>query len=90
MMRSAVFAVAIALPVVAGAQEMMDRTGSISPADPHGIVTERQARNRLAEAGYTAIGALERDSDGVWRTTAMKGDSMMSVSLGEDGTIEDR
>ena len=39
---------------------------------------------------YTAIGALDRDSDGIWRTTAMKGDNMMSVAVNENGEIEDR
>jgi hypothetical protein len=90
MMRNALFAVAIALPVFAGAQDNTDRTGSISRVDPTTIVTEEQARDRLASAGYTAIGTFDRDSDGVWRTTAMKGENMMSVAIAQDGTIEDR
>ena len=90
MMRSALFAAAIALPVVAGAQDTTDQTGSISRVDPDGILTEQQARDRLTEAGYTAIGTLDRDSDGIWRTTAMKDDNMKSVAITENGTIEDR
>jgi hypothetical protein len=90
MMRSALFAAAIALPVVAGAQDTTDQTGSISPVNPQGIMTEEQARNRLEKAGYTAIGTIDRDSEGIWRTTAMKGDNMMSVAVTENGTIEDR
>jgi hypothetical protein len=89
-MRSVLFAAAIALPVVAGAQDPTDQTGSISPTDPGSVVTEQQARDRLAKAGYTAIGTIARDSDGIWRTTAMKGDNMMSVAVSENGTIEDR
>lgn len=87
MIRSALFAVAIALPVIATAQDM-NQTGSINPTSP--MVTEHQARERLLRAGYTAIGSLERDSDGIWRTTAMKGDDMMSVAVNRDGNIEDR
>lgn len=88
MKRSAVFAAAILLPVIAAAQDM-DQTGSITRVDP-AIVTEHRARERLLAAGYTAIGTLDRDSDGIWRTTAMKGDSMMSVAVSRDGEIEDR
>jgi hypothetical protein len=89
MKRSALFAAAIILPAIAAAQEA-DKTGSITPIDPNGVATEQQARDRLATAGYTAIGALDRDSDGIWRTTAMKGDNMMSVAVNENGEIEDR
>jgi hypothetical protein len=89
MKRNALFAAVIALPVIAAAQES-DTTGSITPIDPGSILTEQQARSRLVRAGYSAIGTLSRDSDGIWRTTAMKGDTMMSVSIAEDGTIEDR
>jgi hypothetical protein len=90
MMKSALFAAAIALPVIAGAQDNTDQTGSISPVDPGGILTEQQARDRLSKAGYTAIGTIDRDSDGIWHTTAMKGDNMMSVAITETGAIEDR
>jgi putative membrane protein len=90
MMRSALFAAAIALPVIAGAQDNMDQTGSIIPIDPATILTEEQARDRLAAAGYTAIGTIDRDADGIWRTTAMKGDNMMSVAVTKGGAIEDR
>jgi hypothetical protein len=89
MNKSALFAAVIALPVIAAAQDT-DKTGSITRVDPSNILTEQQARDRLVKAGYTAIGTLDRDSDGNWRTTAMKGDIMMSVAIGEDGTIEDR
>ena len=41
-------------------------------------------------AGYTAIGSIEPGADGVWRTTAMRGANMMSVSVNRDGAIEDR
>ena len=90
MIRSALFAVVIALPVIAAAQDSTDQTGSIKPTDPSRVLTEHQVRERLTNAGYTAIGSIERDADGVWRTTGMKGDNMMSISVNHGGTIEDR
>jgi hypothetical protein len=87
MIRSTLFAAAMMLPLIAAAQ---DRTGSIPAREPRRIVTEQQVRDHLAGAGYTAIGTLDRDADGIWRTTAMKGGNMMAVGVGQDGTIEDR
>lgn len=90
MIRSALFAVVIAVPTVAAAQDAADKTGSINRTDTAVEMTEHQVRNRLAKQGYTAIGSIERDTDGIWRTTAMKGDSMMSIAVNRDGVVEDR
>jgi hypothetical protein len=87
MKKSALFAVAVALPLMAAAQQNPDHTGSIPRTDS---MTEQQVRHKLESAGYTAIGMLERDSEGLWRTTAMKGDDMMSITVSRDGSIEDR
>jgi len=87
MKRSVLLAVAVALPLMASAQQNPDHTGSISPSD---TLTEEQVVDRLKAAGYTAIGTLNLDSEGFWRTTAMKGDAMMSISVNKNGSIEDR
>ena len=87
MKRSALLAVAVALPLMAAAQQDPDHTGSIPKTDS---LTEQQVRDRLTSAGYTAIGTLDLDSEGFWRTTAMKGDDMMSISVNRNGSIEDR
>jgi len=87
MKRSALFAVAVALPLMAAAQQDPNHTGSIPKTES---LTEQQVRDRLASAGYTAIGTLNLDSEGFWRTTAMKGDDMMSISVNRNGSIEDR
>lgn len=87
MKRSALLAVAVALPLMASAQQNPDHTGSIPQT---GNLTEQQVRHRLKIAGYTAIGTLDLDAEGFWRTTAMKGDDMMSISVNRDGSIEDR
>lgn len=87
MRRSAFLAAAVALPLMAAAQQNPDHTGSIPQTES---LTEQQVVRRLEAAGYTAIGTLNLDSEGFWRTTAMKGDDMMSISVNRDGSIEDR
>jgi hypothetical protein len=87
MIRSAMLAVAIVLPLAAAAQQDPGQTDSI-PQKPG--LTEQQVRDRLKTAGYTAIGSLDLDAEGFWRTTAMKGADMMSISVNRDGSIEDR
>lgn len=87
MRKLALLAVAVALPVMAAAQQDPNHTGSIPQTTS---LTEHDVRQRLETAGYTAIGSLERDSEGFWRTTAMKGEEMRSVSVSRDGNIEDR
>jgi hypothetical protein len=90
MMRTALFAVVIGLPAIAAAQDASDQTGSINPANPILSLNEDQVRHCLEKSGYTAIGSLDRDADGIWRTTAMRGDEMMSIAVNRNGLIEDR
>ena len=87
MKSSVLLTVAVALPLMAAAQQNPDYTGSIPQADS---LSEEQVRLKLKSAGYTAIGTLNLDSEGFWRTTAMKGDDMMSISVDSNGSIEDR
>lgn len=89
MMTRALLAAALMLPSVAATQEN-DTTGSIPPAVRSETMSEAQVRDMLASAGYTAIGTLEQDSEGIWRTTAMLGQNMMAVSVTKNGDIEDR
>jgi hypothetical protein len=94
------FAAFLALtPAAAPAQEG-DTTGSINPPVvtpddgnvpvPRNRFTESQVRNRLAAAGYTGIGYLDLDSDGVWRTTAMKEDTLVSLGVDHKGNIVEK
>ena len=87
MIRSALLAVAVLMPLAAAAQQDPGQTGSIPQMSG---LSEEQVRDRLKSAGYTAIGSLDLDAEGFWRTTAMKGDAMMSISVDRDGSIEDR
>ena len=59
MMRSALFALAVALPAIAAAQDTADQTGSINRTDPARVLTEQGVRDRLTRAGYTAIGSID-------------------------------
>lgn len=49
--------------------------------------TEAQAKERIAEAGYTDVGALKLDEQGIWRGTASKGGTSMSVGLDYQGNV---
>ena len=49
--------------------------------------TENQARTRLMEKGYTAVSALKKDKDGVWRGTAMKDSRSVAVGVDYKGDI---
>lgn len=98
MQRQIFFAALLALsPLPALGQ---DTTGSINPSvtDDGDVAvpmagensfTESQVRERLAAAGYSAIGTLDLDTDGIWRTTAMKGDTLVSISFDYQGNIID-
>jgi hypothetical protein len=90
MIRNAMLAAMIALPAMAFAQDASVTTGSINQVDRAHVLSEEQVRDRLARAGYTAIGTLDRDSYGSWRTTAMKGPDMRAVTVDRSGEIEDQ
>lgn len=94
------FAAFLALTPAAALAQEGDTTGSINPSvvtpddsnanapvPGENSFTESQVRARLAEAGYTGIGYLALDSDGVWRTTAMKKDTLVSLGFDYRGNI---
>ena len=49
--------------------------------------TEAQAKERIAEAGYTDVGSLKLDDKGIWRATASKGGKSISVGLDYQGNV---
>ncbi len=49
--------------------------------------TEAQARSRIEEAGFTAVGQLRKDDDGVWRGSATRGGTAMDVALDYRGNV---
>jgi len=49
--------------------------------------TEAQARTRLEENGYSAVSALTKDADGIWRGTATKASKSVQVGVDYKGII---
>ena len=49
--------------------------------------TEAQARTRIEDQGYTNVTGLMKDSQSIWRGTALKSGSSMAVSLDYQGNV---
>ena len=56
-------------------------------AKGHNSFTEAQARERIAKAGYTNIGKLVQNENGLWQATAVKDGKAVSVALDYKGNI---
>jgi hypothetical protein len=68
----------------------MEHTGSIDRVTLEAgknSFTESQARTRIEGAGFTHIGALVLDQQGIWRGTASKGAMTVDVGLDFKGNI---
>ena len=57
------------------------------PAHGRNSFTEDQARGRFAKAGYSRIGKLNKDGNGVWRGFAYRGGKRVSVGLDYKGNV---
>ena len=64
-----------------------DTNNAAAPAEGANSFTEAQARERIAEAGYTDVGPLKMDEKGVWRGTAMKSGASSPVGLDYQGNV---
>ncbi len=49
--------------------------------------TEGQARSAIEGAGYTDVGALTQDAQGVWKGQATKGGAKTTVSVDYKGSV---
>ncbi len=49
--------------------------------------TESQAQARISDAGYTSVGGLKKDGDGIWHGTAMKNGQQVGVWLDYAGNV---
>ena len=52
--------------------------------------TQSQARKRIIKAGYTNVGKLTKDKDGVWVGDAMQNGSKVTVGLDYKGDVTPR
>lgn len=57
------------------------------PVPGENSFTEEQARERIAEAGYTSVSPLSLDANGVWRGTAAKGSMTVNIALDYKGNV---
>lgn len=69
--------------VPSGTQGRGDQPGANS-------FTEGQARARMEDAGFSQVGPLARDADGVWRGTAMRDGRQVQVGMDFQGTVTHR
>jgi uncharacterized protein with FMN-binding domain len=49
--------------------------------------TEGQAKDRVVAAGFTSVSSLVKDSDGVWRGSAMKDGKSVKVAVDFKGNV---
>ena len=62
-------------------------TNPTAPVAGHNSFTQKQAKARIAKAGYTSIGTLTKDENGIWRTKAKKAGVSHNVTLDYQGNI---
>jgi len=49
--------------------------------------TEGQAKSRIEARGFTSVGQLKKDRDGVWRGTATQSGKSVKVSVDFQGNV---
>jgi cell envelope opacity-associated protein A len=49
--------------------------------------TESEARSRVTAQGYTDVGVLRKDDDGVWRGMATKAGQRVKISVDYQGNV---
>jgi hypothetical protein len=80
----------MALPVAAVAEvpaKVTQPSATTAPLEGANSFTEAQARKRIEDAGFTGIGALSKDDQGIWRTAATKNGATMTVSVDFKGNV---
>ena len=69
------------------AMKSTDQNNSSAPVAGANSFTQGQARSRLMAHGYSHVSNLKKDSNGVWRGTAMKDGQSGPVSMDYQGNI---
>lgn len=64
-----------------------DQNNSDKPVAGRNSFTEGQAKSKIEDAGYTNVGELKKDDNGVWRGKASKGGSATNVSVDFQGNV---
>jgi hypothetical protein len=58
-----------------------------APLSGSNSYTEAQARDRAMAAGYTAISALTKDANGIWRGTGTDGGTTLKIAVDFKGNV---
>jgi hypothetical protein len=64
-----------------------DQKNSDRPVAGRNSFTEGQAKSKIEDAGYSNVGELKKDDNGVWRGKASKGGSATNVSVDFQGNV---
>ena len=64
-----------------------DKNNSDKPVAGRNSFTEGQAKSKIEDAGYTNVGELKKDDNGVWRGKASNGGSSTNVSVDFQGNV---
>ncbi len=79
-----------------GTGAALAQTAATSPSSPPAAgapvagansFTEAQARKRIEDQGFTNVTNLKKDDQSIWRATAMKGGTSVSVALDFQGNV---
>jgi putative membrane protein len=66
-----------------------DANDTVAPAKGSNSFTEGQAKDRIAQRGYSNVGGLKKDDDGVWRGTAQHSGRQVPVWLDYKGNVRE-
>ena len=64
-----------------------DQNNSNRPVAGRNSFTEGQAKSKIEDAGYSNVGELKKDDNGIWRGKASKGGSSTNVSVDFQGNV---
>ena len=62
-------------------------TSEVPPLRGANSFTEAQAKSRIEAAGFSDVGTLVKDQDGIWRGKAMKSGQSVNVALDFKGNV---
>jgi hypothetical protein len=62
-------------------------SSTVPPVAGANSFTEGEARSRIEASGYTNVTGLQKDSQSIWRGTAMKDGKSVNVSLDFQGHV---
>lgn len=62
-------------------------TNAVAPYEGANSFTEAQAQKRITEAGFSDVTDLSKDAKGIWRGSAMKNGTKVTVALDFKGNV---